>query len=400
MAMQADLASEDAIFPWIEHLLQNHDTGAAFDELAARFKRDKQYRGLFDARLMQKRFELGLPLVSSARIGDMPKELQKAYQDGYIQAAREVGELILADRDIPHAWPYFRAIGDTGPIVRALEAFDDPDPVSPESQEALGSTIQIAYQEGLHPRKGFELILKHYGLCRAITMFGAYPTGEGRDDSLRLLVRSLHGEIVKNLSRTISDVEGKEPESKSVIALVEGRDWLFENNAQYTDSSHIAPVLTLSAELHDRETLRLAVEIADYATRLDEMFQYSDNPPFDRAYDDRHIYLEALLGENVDRAEKHFEEKAASSAADRDGYRPAEVLVELLVRLGRYDDAINAFRRYLMDAAPEELSCPSLLQLCQMAEDFGQLKQVAKQQSDPLSYMAALIQGVRVRRET
>ena len=58
MAMQAHRASEDAIFPWIEHLLQNHDTGAAFEELAARFKRDKQYRQLFDARLMQKRFEI------------------------------------------------------------------------------------------------------------------------------------------------------------------------------------------------------------------------------------------------------------------------------------------------------------------------------------------------------
>ena len=46
-----------------------------------------------------------------------------------------------------------------------------------------------------------------------------------------------------------------------------------------------------------------------------------------------------------------------------------------------------------MDAAPEDLSCPSLPQLCQMAGDFEQLKQVARQQSDPLSYMAALFKG-------
>ena len=394
MAMPANRSSE-AIFPWIEHLLQNHDISAAFEELAARFKHDKQYRGLLDARLMQKRFELGLPLVSSARIGDMPKELQQAYQDGYIQAAREVGELILADRNIPHAWPYFRAIGDAGPIVRALEAFDVTEPDTQESQEALGETIQIAFQEGLHPRKGFELILKHYGLCRAITMFAAYPQGEGRSDSLRLLVRSLHEELVNNLRRTISDVEGKPPDTNSVSALVEGREWLFENNAQYTDSSHIASVLKLSAELDDKETLRLAVEIADYATRLDEMFQYSDDPPFERAYGDRLIYLKALLGEDADRAVAHFDGKAAASDAQRDGYAPAGVLVELLIRLGRYDDAINAFRRYLMDATPEELPCPSLLQLCQMAGDFGQLKQVAEQQSDPLGYMAAVIQGAR-----
>ena len=393
MAMQAHRASEDAIFPWIEHLLQSHDTGAAFEELAARFKRDRQYRGLFDARLMQKRFELGLPLVSSARIDDVPKEMQQDYQDRYIQAAREVGELILADRDIPHAWPYFRAIGDTGPIRLALEAFDIHDLDTPESQEALGSTIQIAFHEGVHPRKGFELILKHYGLCRAITMFSAYPQVEERTDSLRLLVRSLHGQLVENLSRAIWDVEGSRPEGHSVAALIEGRSWLFENNAQYTDSSHIAPVLEFSAKMADKETLRLAVEIADYASRLGDLFQYSDAAPFERAYEDRRIYLKALLGEDVDRAVRHFEEKATGSDADRDGYRPAEVLVELLVRLERYEDAIRAFRQYLMDAAPEDLSCPSLLRLCQMAGDFRQLRQVAKEQSDPLSYMAALIQG-------
>src|SRR4029450_9892531 len=132
--MQAHRASEDAILPWIEHLLQNHDTGAAFEELAARFKREKQYRQLFDARLMQKRFEVGLPLVSSARIGDVPKDMQQAYQDGYIQAAREVGELILADRNIPHAWPYFRAVRDTSPIGHALETSDDAEGQHAESQ--------------------------------------------------------------------------------------------------------------------------------------------------------------------------------------------------------------------------------------------------------------------------
>jgi hypothetical protein len=393
--MQADRTSEETIFPWIEHVLQNGDARAAFEQLAERFRHDKQYRGLFDTRLMQKRWELGLPLVSTAGIGDLPKELQQAYQDASVRAAREVGELLLADRNIPQAWPYFRAIGDTGPIIQALDTFDVSDPDTPESQEALGSTIQIAFQDGLHPRKGFELILKHYGLCRAITMFGAYPQRDGRHESLRLLVRSLHGQILDNLTRAISDVEGARPESHSITALIEGRDWLFENNAQHTDSSHIAPVLELSAELDDKETLRLAVEIADYASQLGPLFQYSEDPPFERVYEDRGIYLRALLGEDVERAIKHFDEKAAGSDPDRDGSRPAEVLVELLVRLARYDDAIKAFRRYLIDVAPEGLSCPSLPQLCQMAGDFEQLKQMAKQQSDPLSYLAALIQGLR-----
>ncbi len=395
--MQADPASEDAIFPRIEHLLQNHDTAAAFDELATRFTREKQYRGLFDVRLMQKRLELGLPLVSTPAIGDVPKELQQAYQDASVQAAREVGELLLADHNIPQAWPYFRAIGNTGPIIQALDTFDVTGADTPESQEALGSTIQIAFQEGLHPQKGFELILKHYGLCRAITMFSAYPGRDGRNESLRLLVRSLHGQIVDNLRCAIADVEGASPESVSIATLIEERDWLFENNAQHTDSSHLGPVLAMSGELDDEETLRLAVEIAEYGSHLGPMFQYSDDPPFERVYEDRGVYLRALLGEDVDRAVKHFDGKAAGSDPDRDGTRPAEVLVELLIRLTRYDDAIKAFQRYLIDVAPEGLSCPSLPQLYQMTGNFEQLKQIAKQQSDPLSYLAALIQEKGVR---
>lgn len=380
-------------FSWIDELVRNGDLDAAFEQLAERLKRDKQYRLLFDARLMQKRSELGLPLVSPARIGDVPKELQDAYQDGYVHAAREVGELLLADRHIPHAWPYFRAIGDTSPIVQALDTFEVPDPETPEAHEALAATIHIAFQEGLHPRKGFELILKHYGLCRAITMFSSYGEREGRHESLRLLVRSLHGQLVDNLTRAIANVEGAPPESHSVTALIEGRDWLFANNAQHTDSSHIAPVLKFSAELDDKDTLRLAVEIADYGGHLDPLFQYADEPPFENTYKDRGVYLRALAGENVDLAVRHFEEKAATSDPNRDGSGPAEVLVELLIRLSRYDDAIKAFRRYLSDVAPEDLSCPSLLQLCQMAGDFDQLKEVAKQQRDPLSYLAGAIQS-------
>jgi hypothetical protein len=383
---------EETIFPWIEQVLHHGGASAAFEQLAERFRREKQYRLLFDARLMQSRLGLGLPLVSTSRIGDVPKDLQDAYQKGYLQAAREVGELLLADRNIPRAWPYFRAIGDPGPVAQALDTFDAPDPDTPESHEALAATIQIAFQEGLHPRKGFELILKHYGLCRAITMFGGYPEREGRHESVRLLVRSLHGQLVDNLRRAISDVEGSPTESRSVTALIEGRDWLFANNAQHTDSSHIAPVLKFSAELDDKDTLRLAVEIADYGSHLDPLFQYADEPPFENTYTDHGVYLRALMGEDVDRAVSHFEQKAAASDPDRDGSRPAQVLVELLIRLSRYDDAIKAFRRYLSDVAPEDLSCPSLLRLCQMAGDFEQLKDVAKQQRDPLSYMAALIQ--------
>ena len=390
--MHVDDRSPEHSFSWIEELLKTGDVDAAFDQVVERFRREKQYRRVFDARLMKKRLELDLPLVSQPTLADLPKEVQQPYQDAQIQAAREVGEMFLADGDISGAWPYFRAVGNVEPIVKALDNFEDAEPDTPESQERLGTAIQIAFQEGVHHRKGLELILKHHGLCRAITMFSAYPQPDGRNDALALIVRSLHDQVVDNLVRTIEAVEGARPESRAIAPLIAGRDWLFENNVQHTDSTHLVTVLKFSCGLEDAETLRLAVALADYGARLGPMFQFSDDPPFDRVYEDRGIYLRALLGEDVDRAVQHFDEKAARFNPAEYGTQPAETLVDLLVRLERYREAIDAFRRYLTDIAPEHLSCPTLPELCQMAGDFDRLKDVTRQQADPLGYLAALIQ--------
>jgi hypothetical protein len=390
MAMAADHPDR---FSWIDDVRRAGGDDRAFEALVGRFTRDKQYGNVFNARLMKSRLDLGLPLTSQPAIGDLAVECQQRYQEAYIDAAREVGALFLADGNIPAAWPYFRAVGNVGPIAEALERFDVDGDDSLNARERLGATIQIAFHEGVNPKKGFELALKHYGICRAITMFSAYPKDSGRDESLRHLVGSLHAEIVENLARTISAVEGAAPESRSIAALIAGREWLFDHDAQYTDSSHLAGLLRFAVELDDPASLRQAVEIADYGCHLSPMFQYDDDPPFERAYEDRGIYLRALLGEDVDRAVAHFERKAAAVDAYRDGTRPAEVLVELLCRLGRYGDAVRAFRTHLSGVSPEHLSCPTLPQLCEMAGDFEQLKQVAEEQADPLNYLAAIVKG-------
>ena len=384
-------ADQSDLFSWIDETRHTAGDERALEALIDRFKRDKQYGSVFNARLMKTRLDLGLPLTSHPAIADVPPELQQPYQDGYLEAAREVGELLLADGNISGAWPYFRAVGNVKPVADALDTFNAGGPASPDAAEQFGQAIQIAFYEGVHPQKGFELALEHYGICRAITMFSAYPSKSGRDESLRLLVRTLHAEIVENLKRTISAVEGAAPETDSIARLVDDRAWLFENDAQYTDSSHLASLLRFTVELEDETALRQAVEIADYGSHLSAMFQYEDDPPFDRAYKDRGMYLRALAGEDVERAIAHFEAKAAACDPELDGTRPAEVLVELLCRLERHGDAIRAFRQYLINAAPEHLSCPGLPQLCELAGDFEQLKKVAKEQSDPLSYLAGAI---------
>jgi tetratricopeptide (TPR) repeat protein len=391
-------ADENDLFSWIDETRRTTGGDRALEALIDRFKRDKQYGSVFNARLMKSRLDLGLRLTSQLAIDDVPAELQQRYQEAYLEAAREVGHLLLADGNIPGAWPYFRAVGNLKPVAEALETLH-VDRAGSADAEHVRQAIQIAFYEGVNPQKGFELALEHYGICRAITMFSAYPAKSGRDESLQLLVRTLHAEIVENLKRTISAVEGTPPQTDSIATLVENRGWLFESDAQYTDSSHLAGLLRFTLALEDEPTLRQAVDIADYGLHLSPMFQYNDNPPFDHAYEDRGIYLRALLGEDVERAVAHFESKAAACEPELDGTAPAEVLIELLCRLGRHGDAIRAFRQYLSNAAPEHLSCPTLPQLCELAGDFEQLKTVAKEQVDPLSYLAGALKAAAKERQ-
>ena len=134
---------------------------AVFDVLAQTFMQDKDYAKLFQLRVLRKRFELGLPLIQNGPGEEVPADKRPEYEQAFVQAAREAGELFLAANDIPRAWPYFRAIGESAPVVAAIERT--------EEHENMAGIIEIAYQEQIHPRKGFELILKHYGICRAIS---------------------------------------------------------------------------------------------------------------------------------------------------------------------------------------------------------------------------------------
>src|SRR5205823_11836147 len=102
----------------------------------------------------------------------------------------------------------------------------------------------------------------------------------------------------------------------------------------------------------------------------------------------------ALLGENVDEAVAHFRRKVEACDIGETGTAPAQILVGLLARLDRYQEAIEISLRYLADANPSELACPSVLQLCFLAGDYGRLRELARERGDLLNYTAqALASG-------
>jgi hypothetical protein len=370
-------------FTQMDNVLRVGGPEAAFAYLAKRAREDKNYPLLFEIRLMQKRRELDLPLILTAPLGELAKSKKEPYEEATIEAAREVGALFLADGEIERAWPYFRAIGEVNPVAKAIE--------KAPAEEVSDGILQIAYFDRVAPRKGFELILEKHGICRAITCFGQYPQPEGREESAALLVRRLCADLAASLKRAIEQFAGTVPETDSIPLLIQGRPWLFEGNAYYIDTSHVASVVQLSPNLEDPETLRLIYGLTEYGRRLAPMYQFPGQPPFENLYEDYGIYIKTLLGIEPDEGIAHFRGKVeiASPETAPDAAMP---LVNLLTRLKRYQEAVDVSLEHLADIDSRELSCPSVIHLCQMSGDMARLQEIARRRGDLLSFAAAALQ--------
>src|SRR6266536_6187273 len=329
-------------FEQLEQTFQSQGPDAVFDLLIRDARDHKNYRELFSARLMQVRHQLGLPLVETEPVTQLSDSQRPIYEKAAQDAARETGELFLADGDIGAAWPYFRAIGETAPVAAAIEKV--------EGGEELDRVIEIAFQEGVNPRKGFDLLLAHHGICRAITWFGSLRDCNIRQECLRVLIRTLYQELAASLKQTVTASEGAEPATGNIAELIAGRDWLFEGNSYYVDSSHVISLLRYTPELEDAASLRMALEMAEYGQKLAPMFHFRGDAPFEDPYTDHAVYLRALLGDDVDAAIAHFREKACAAQVSGDP-TPAEVLIDLLVRLDRNQEAIGASLEFFPDSS-------------------------------------------------
>src|SRR5438132_6285951 len=366
------------LFDLLEHTSQAEGPGSGLDLLIRQLAEQKRHQLVFEVRLLRKRHVLGLPLVFAGTIADLPLEHQGAYQTALTEAAREAGHAFLADGDIARAWTYFRAIGDPAPVVAAIERV--------HSAEEAERVLAIALVENVNPRKGFELLLEHHGVCQAVDFTIKCGDRDTRLMFLRMLVREFYRQLASSLKEAIAAVEGKIPETKSVAELIAGRDWLFEGGNLYIENSHLVSILQASPELDDPETMRLVLELAEYAQRLAPIHRFQAEPPFDDPFVDHAQFLRARLGENVDEAVAHFQTKVAGSVQGA-----AEVLVALLARLGRYREAIEISLAHLSGEAGD--SYPSAVQLCQMAGDYEQLRDVARKTGDLLGFAAGILQG-------
>jgi hypothetical protein len=379
------------VFESLDKLLQSGNAPGAFDFLIDHYRDARDYRSLFEARLMSKRLELGLPLYQLRDLSALPPEIQSSYGQAVTDVAREVGELFLADGEIANAWPYLRATGDAARVAAAIESVEPGDNIDP--------IIEIAFQEGVHPAKGLELILKKYGICQALSALGMAPVEKDREKCIGLLARNIHGEIVERIGNAIGHEEGTRPDATRIAELAAGRDWLFGEYSTYVDTSHLVSILQYCPEVADPGLLRLFDDLCEYGKRLSPQFRVQGQPPFENVYEDFGHYALALLGTDVEEHLDHFRKKLAESDPQRVGSLPAQLLVKLLVRLhtadrDHYGEALAIALAHFPDAPPNELNCPTAMDLCHMAQEFDRMKALARARGDLLNYAAATHRSV------
>jgi hypothetical protein len=382
---------DPAVFDELERTLAAEGEDAAVRRLCEHLRVNKDYASLFYALLMQKRQQLGVSPVPTGPAADLPESAHAEYEEAIRRAGRHVGELYLREGQLAQAWAYFRMLNEPDAVRRVLDAYE------PKEDEDIQTLVQIAFYEGVHPRKGFDWILQRFGLCNAITTLSsqelAHPP-EDRQYCLQALVRALYDELRERLAAEIERHDGKPPVETSIRKLIAGRDWLFGEDCYHIDLSHLSSVVQMSMHLTPCPELDMARELCEYGQRLSGRFVNPGDPPFEDLYRAIGSYLAILAGDNVEEGLDYFRRQAEQADPETIGTYPAQVLVNLLLRLERPAEALAVARKYLA-ADNRQLSCPSIVELCRKVGDYRTLAEVAREQADPVHFLAGLLAARR-----
>ncbi len=382
------MTTSTAEFDELQSELTQGGVGAVLERLAQQLTAQKKYHELYEARKMQARHRLGLPLRSADGNDSYDEETEKKLMDALLDACREVGTLLLRSGKVREAWMYYlRAVGDRESVARELENIEVDD-------ENLDEVVEVALHEGVSPKLGFGLVLEHYGTCNAITTFESsmYQRSKSeRQATGAMLVRHLHDELSATVRADIAQQQGSEPTEKTLRELVTDRDWLFGENSYHVDTTHLAAAVRAGRLLDEEEGLRLAFDLTEYGRRLSAQFQYQGDEPFADMYPSHALFFQALLGENIEEALSYFREKAESLDVAEHGTAAIETYLDLLSRTGRYEQAVAEAMRLI----PEEMrslgSAPMLLELSQKAGAYASLLDFCKEHNDLLGFATTLV---------
>lgn len=377
-------------FTQLQEQLQAGGATAVFDKLADLLREQKDYHKLFDALCARKKFELGAPLHRPTSFDDIPAGKRDEFEVAYMSAAREVGQLLLADKKLGQAWIYFHAIRETQPVRDAIEAA----PLPRESSEQSEELIDLAFYKLAHPVKGMQIMLRTHGTCSTITSLDQQfqnLSPEQRSQCAAILVKSLHADLLQSIQHEVKQRMPFAPPASTLRELIAGREWLFADNNYHIDVSHLHSTVRFARSLvAGSPELKLALDLAEYASQLSPQFQYAGEAPFADFYPAHIQFFKFLLGENRDAALAYFQQQLDREPDAQDKALIAYVMVDLLARAEQLDKALPLAEQHLVSADPDFAA--AFAELCQQAGRFDVLLKSAQDRSDLVTFASALVQ--------
>jgi hypothetical protein len=363
---------------------------AAVDRLCADLRDLEDFSALFYALLMKKRVELGVSPFPTGASAELPPATHAEYEQAIREAGRLVGNEFLKRHDLRKAWFYFNMLGEPDPVREYLDTFQ------PTDADDIQPLVEVGLYHGVHPAKGFDLVVERYGICNAITTYSGQDFSRNpaaKQHCIRALVRSLADQLRERLKADVEGRGGSVPDGQSVGEIVATHPELFDEGAYHIDTSHLSSVCQFALELDACPERKLARELCAYGEKLSDSFKFASDPPFERTYADYKVLLDVLDGENVEAGLKHFRDKIDPAFAEGSTF-PAEVYVNLLLKLDRKAEALAVAKKYLA-GENRQLSCPSVYELCQQAGDYRGLAEAAKGRGDGVNFVAGLIASGR-----
>jgi hypothetical protein len=388
--MVSESVFDDNEFQKVQDAVESGGVEAACDALVEIFKSKKRYHELFDTRLLQTRQRLGLPVTAKSDLDDVPEERRNQVEEGYLDACREVGKMLLDEGDIRTAWMYLRTAGETGMMRAALERIE-PDEMNTEA------IVEAALYEGLHIERGFRLVLEHYGTCNAITTYESALHGRKLEDQrlvAGMLVEWLHNELLENLLSE-SDSGDAPRQAGAIRNLVAGQEDAFGEYTTHIDTSHLSSVVRFARIVENESQLALALDLTEYGARLHKNLQQEHDPPFADYYAHHRLFYGAQIGENVDLAIDHFRTEAEKSEVEVETTMAVEVYVVLLARIGRWSEAIEAAVTLIPPGIQTTGFAPSLIELARSAGEYGRHSEVCRERGDLLGFAVGEMESRR-----
>lgn len=365
----------------------SHDTTQMFEHAAQQLVSTGKLHQLFDLRLLEHRYKLGLSIEHQTPLDDVPAPAREQLEQAYMDACREVGQLLLNSGQAREAWTYLRPAGEK-PIMREWLEQAVPD------EERADELIELALYEAIDAERGFAWLLAQRGTCNAITEFDALAGRLSVADQracAAVLVRHMHGELLENLRGHLQRLEREVPETESIAEILSTHPDLLDEGAYHVDTSHLSTTVRFSRAIEDDSLLPLAIDLATYGSRLAKDLQYPDQPPFEDLYRTHLLLFRATTGEAADPAIEYFREQADSVSTEYYGSSAIEAYLILLDRIGQHEQALEEYARLVPAESSLSAHAPSLLQLAERSGCWDRYFEICEQREDTVGYAAGLL---------